>query len=88
MKTLIRILIKAPLLIKVKGSKLLHTLCDNMNGGKISGMFNSMFGELLLDRDCANILDDPNADPMDKYVCTVCNPNSNYGTLYIRGQYL
>lgn len=38
-----------------------------MNGGRISGLFNSIFGELLLDKDCANILEDPNADQMDKY---------------------
>ena len=38
-----------------------------MNGGRSSGLFNSIFGELLLDKDCANILEDPNADQMDKY---------------------
>ena len=32
----------------------------------MNGLFGSMYGELFLNRDCASILQDPNADPMDK----------------------
>ncbi|XP_064390313.1 HCLS1-associated protein X-1-like [Halichondria panicea] len=35
----------------------------------MNGLFGSMFGELFLNRDCASILQDPNADPMDKDIC-------------------
>jgi len=32
----------------------------------IPGFFASMFGELLLDKDCDSIEADPNADPVEK----------------------
>lgn len=37
-----------------------------MSGNRFSDLFNSMFGESSLEKDCGKILKDPNADPIDK----------------------